>query len=293
LFRDYYQLTKPGIVYGNLLTALAGYLLVTNVHLSWLKFALAMLGFCLIVAAACVTNNYIDRQIDSQMKRTQNRALVTGKITGRQALSFAFLLGITGCLTVGWSAGHLAVLIEIVGYVLYVIVYGVAKRRTAFGTLIGSLSGAVPPLAGYAALHHSLNAAAWSLFLVVALWQMPHFYGIALYRFSDYKKVKLPVWPVIYGKQATKIQTMLYLVAYTFAIILLTHYAALGILFAIVLSVANLAWLYHGLHIWKLPPVQWGRQMFLRSLLAITLLSVYIMTLGVLHSVHLVSCIGR
>ena len=95
---NYYLLTKPGIILGNLITVAAGFLLASKGMIDFWLFFATLMGLALIMASACVFNNYIDRQIDKKMKRTKNRALVTGLISGRNAIVFAIFLGIIGNL---------------------------------------------------------------------------------------------------------------------------------------------------------------------------------------------------
>src|SRR5580700_7940247 len=93
---EYYRLTKPGIVYSNVMTAAAGYLLASRLHIDWLTFITLLLGTGLIIASACTFNNYLDRGIDQRMSRTKKRALVSGAISGQSALLYAGCLGVLG-----------------------------------------------------------------------------------------------------------------------------------------------------------------------------------------------------
>jgi protoheme IX farnesyltransferase len=284
VLRDYYNLTKPGIIYGNLLTALAGYFLVASASIVWTKLVISLLGFSLIVAAACVTNNIIDRELDKHMKRTRERALVRGSVGPLPAIGYACLLGMLGCLLTIRTAGTLALTLEVSGYVLYVAVYGIAKRRTVYGTLIGGLSGAVPPLAGYAARHHSLSGSAWLLFVLLVAWQIPHFFGIALFRSDDYAAASIPVWPVQRGTVATKRQALIYLIIYGVAGVAVSWTAHLGWLISTLLLLVNLGWIGFALRWWHLSPKIWGRHIFFYSLVAISVLSICIIIHGVFIS---------
>lgn len=273
----YYRLTKPGIIRGNLVTATAGFFLASKGHIN-LGLLLAVLsGTSLIIASACVFNNYIDRDIDRQMARTKARALVNGLINGRSALTYAIILGLIGLVTLWRYTNHLTLLVGLIGFVDYVVLYGITKRTSVWGTVVGSISGAVPPVAGYTAVANRIDAAAVILFLILVCWQMPHFYAIAMYRFDDYKRAKIPVLPVVKGMRAAKIQILLYIVAFMVSASLLTVFGYTGYTYLLVVILLSLLWLKLGIKgINQDKDTVWGRKMFLFSLLVITLLSVVI-----------------
>ncbi len=234
-------------------------------------------GTSLIIASACVFNNFIDRDIDQLMERTKKRALVSGSISSASALIFGTIIGLLGALTLALFTNPLTVGIGLFGFVAYVAVYGYYKRRSVHGTLIGTISGAVPPVAGYAAVTNRLDSAALILFLILVFWQMPHFYGIAMYRLKDYAAAGIPVLPAKKGMAATKIQILLYIAGFTLACTMLTvlGYTGFGYLFISVLL--GLSWLIYGLRELKKAEAKlWGRKMFLYSLIVILLLCVSI-----------------
>lgn len=273
----YYRLAKPGIVYGNAITAAAGFFLASKRHID-IGLLLAMLaGLSLIIASACVFNNYIDRDIDKKMNRTKKRALASGGISIRSALTYASLLGLFGSLILGLFTNWLALGIALAGLFAYVVVYGVAKRRTVHGTVIGSISGAMPPVVGYAAVTNHLDGAALLLFIILVCWQMPHFYAIAMYRYKDYKAADLPVLPVKKGMAATKRQIIAYIVAFTASASLLSVFGYTGYTYRIVVIVLGIYWLYKGLAGYSTTDdAAWGRRMFFASLIVTLGLSLMI-----------------
>lgn len=273
-FKDYYNLTKPGIIYGNLITAIGGFLLASKNHVDLSLLIFTLLGTSLIIGSACIFNNYIDREIDVKMARTAKRALVSGSIKPREALIFGSILGLVGLAILIVHTNVVVVLIGSLAFVIYVIFYGLAKRRSVHGTLVGSLSGAAPIVAGYCAVTDDFNDAAVILFLTLVAWQMAHFYAIATYRFNDYKAASIPVLPVIKGVRQTKIQIVAYIAAFIVATSCLTFFGYSGYLFMIVMLILGLWWLYMGLKgLGKAKSKQWGRQMFLFSLVIIVALS--------------------
>ncbi len=240
-FTKYYRLTKPGIIRGNLMTATAGFLFASkgNVDISILFGVL--FGVSLVIASGCVFNNYIDRDIDSKMERTKKRSIVIGDVSGINANIFACALGILGLLILYIFTNSLTMFLGIMGLFFYVVVYGYFKRKSVHGTLVGSISGAIPPVAGYTAVMGSLDLGAWLLFIILAVWQMPHFYAIAVYRRKDYEAAGIPILSVVKGVDTTRLHIITYIVSFAFvsASLYVSDYAGIAYLIAM-LSVS--AW---------------------------------------------------
>jgi protoheme IX farnesyltransferase len=228
----------------------------------------------MVIGSACVFNNYIDRGIDRLMARTKSRALVTEAIPARRALIFASILGVGGFIVLAWFTHWLVVLIGLLAFIDYVIVYGISKRASVHGTIVGSLSGAAPILAGYVAVSNRVDTPAIILFIIMVLWQMPHFYAIAMYRAKDYAAASIPVLPVIHGLRAAKIQIIIYIIAYCVAVACLTLVGAAGYVYLGITLTAGVLWLGYGLvSLRRTESIRWARQMFFGSLLAGVLLS--------------------
>jgi protoheme IX farnesyltransferase len=280
-FATYYWLTKPGIIYGNAITAGAGFFVASKGHVS-LSLLLAMLiGLSLVIASACVFNNYIDRDIDAVMARTRKRALVKGLVSLRHALAYATILGLAGAMLLAAGTNLLTLALALAGWFFYVVVYGIAKRRTVHGTVIGSISGAVPPVVGYAAVTGHLDLGALLLFVILVLWQMPHFYAIAIYRREDYAAAHIPILPIVSGPRAAKIQILLYIAAFMIASLALTAFGYAGYAYLAVAAVLGLTWLGLGLRGFAAANDQhWARKMFRFSLIVITLLCI-VMSLNI------------
>jgi protoheme IX farnesyltransferase len=266
--RDYYWLTKPGIVWSNVMAASAGFLLMSRWRTGWWTLFATLIGTSLIIASACVINNYLDRGIDAKMERTKKRALPSGRIPVSAALTYAAVLGIVGFLVLGlWTNGRV-VLIGAVGYFSYIVLYGIGKRRTVHGTLIGTISGATPPVAGYAAATGRLDGGALLLFLILVAWQMPHFYAIAMRRHDDYDAAGLPVLPVVKGMRRTKMEIIAYTGLFAIFVSLLSLFGYAGAAFVIVMGPLGLYWLWRGIEGFdREDDKKWGGQMFGLSLL--------------------------
>jgi len=263
----YYRLTKPGIIYGNMIAAIAGFLLASKNGFNVWLFIATMAGIALVIAAGCVFNNYTDIYIDGKMTRTKKRALVTGEIKPRSALIFGIVLAIIGFSILALWTNWLTVLVGVVGIVDYVALYAVAKRKTVHGTLVGTISGAAPPVAGYVAVTNQFDTGAMLLFAVMVVWQMAHFYAIAMFRASDYKAAHIPVLPLKQGMKTTKINIVLYICAFIVASLLLPLFGYAGYSYSVVVVVLGLVWLYVAVSGFRTTAdILWARTVFKFSL---------------------------
>jgi len=205
MIKQYLQVTKPGIIFGNLISVIGGFLLASKGSIDYTLFLASLVGVSLVVASGCVFNNVIDRDIDIKMERTRNRVLVKGLISAKVSLVYATALGIAGFALLYFGANPLAMWLAVMGFVVYVGVYSLyMKRNSVYGTLIGSLSGAAPPVIGYCAVTNQFDAGALILLAIFSLWQMPHSYAIAIFRFKDYQAANIPVLPVVKGISVAK-----------------------------------------------------------------------------------------
>lgn len=272
-FRTYYQLAKPGIIYGNAVSAVAGFFLASQGSFHGVIFLAMLLGVSLVIGSGCVFNNYLDREIDRRMARTKKRAFVAGDITPDTALTYGAFLGLTGIIVLALFCNVLTATIGVFSWFMYVVVYGHAKRRTVHGTLVGSIAGAMPIVGGYTAVTGQLDRGALLLFLILALWQMPHFFGITLYRIKDYEAAGLPVLPLVRGVAATKTTMLWYVAAFTVAATLLTFTGYTGYTYLTVALLLGLSWLWTGLKTLKTSgDAVWGRRMFRVSLIVLVVL---------------------
>ncbi|AZF31664.1 Heme O synthase, protoheme IX farnesyltransferase COX10-CtaB [Pseudomonas sp. R4-35-07] len=195
LFNVGVQLTKPGIIFGNLASVLGGYFLAGSGHLANSAHLLAtLLGTALVIGCGCVINNCADRDIDRRMVRTCHRALALRAISVPAAVSYAIALGVIGFGLLWAGSNMLACTLALVGLVVYAGVYTYwLKRRSHWATLIGSLSGAMPPVIGYCAVSGRFDATAMLLVLVFCCWQMPHSHAITVMRREDFRAARLPL----------------------------------------------------------------------------------------------------
>ncbi|MGE4801413.1 MULTISPECIES: heme o synthase [Yersinia] len=276
MIKQYLQVTKPGIIFGNLISVVGGFLLASKGVIDYPLFLATLFGVSLVVASGCVFNNYIDRDIDRIMERTKNRVLVKGLIDPKVSLIYASVLGIAGMLLLYVAANPLAMWLAVIGFVIYVGVYSLyMKRKSVYGTLIGSLSGAAPPVIGYCAVTGQFDMGALILLLIFSLWQMPHSYAIAIFRFKDYQAANIPVLPVIKGISVTKNHITLYILAFMVATLMLTLSGYAGYKYLVVAAAVSVWWLGMALRGYKATNDSvWARKLFVFSIIAITSLSV-------------------
>lgn len=267
--RSYFQLIKPGITLSNTLTGIAGFFLAASiVPFSPRVLIGVIVGIALIIASACVFNNVLDRDIDKRMKRTKKRDVANGTISVKKALMFGSVLGIIGFVTIVVLTNVLTFILGVIAFFWYIAVYGYAKRKTVWSTLIGGVAGALPPMAGYTALTGRIDAAAIILFVILFFWQMPHFYAIAMFRRSDYASAKLPVWSVKYGMKSAKKQILIFAIIYAIASGLLYVFGYTHIVYLILSVALSAYWIHQGIAFYKkVDDEKWARKMFGASLL--------------------------
>ncbi|MFC4597743.1 heme o synthase [Cohnella hongkongensis] len=267
---------KIGIIKSNLIAMFAG--LCMALYIEGIPFfdrigtiLLAMIGSFLVIGSAGAFNNLYDRDIDAIMERTKKRPTVTGQVGTRDGLLIGIWAALLGLIAL-YLASPLAALFGFLGLLLYVVPYTMwTKRRTIYNTEVGSLSGAMPPLIGWAAISSDLtHLGALAIFLLMLIWQMPHFYAIAIRRMEEYRAASIPMLPVVKGIRRTYAQMNFYLIA-----LLLS--SALFWPFSPVIAVSNAA-----LSVWWLalsvsgyrrkPEKNWANAMFIFSLFHITIL---------------------
>jgi protoheme IX farnesyltransferase len=276
LIKKFYTLTKPGIIFGNLITTAGGFFLGSRGNVNYVTLLSALLGISLVVACGCVFNNIIDRDIDRLMERTKNRALVQGLISVRAAFIYGLILGLSGFLILYLGTNLLAVAVAFIGLLVYVGIYSLwLKRYSIYGTLIGSISGAVPPVVGYLAASGHFDIGALILFFILSIWQIPHSYAIAIYRFNDYANAKIPVLPVVKGIFYAKIQILVYVIAFVIATLMLTLLKYTGYMYFITALVLGIFWIRLSIvGFYAKDDKKWARKNFLFSVICITILSI-------------------
>lgn len=277
MIKDYYRLTKPGIIRANVMTAAAGFLFASRGSIAWIQLLWLLLGTTLVIAAGCVTNNILDRSIDSKMKRTRERALVTGRISLKSAAMFALITLLAGSILLYTQISALVAAIGVFSFFSYVVLYGLAKRHTNFGTEVGTVPGAGSIVAGYAAALGRIDLAALILFLIMVFWQMPHFYAIALFRSKEYAAAKIPVLPLVNGRHHTWLRMVVYGIlfgAISLSLALTGYAGAFYLAIMLFLSAYWLALIWQGKG--EAYSDKWAKQVFGISLIVLLVFSAVI-----------------
>jgi protoheme IX farnesyltransferase len=274
--KNYWSVVKPGILFGNLISAAGGFLLASKGRIDPALLLWTLVAIALVVASGCVFNNCLDRNIDRKMARTRNRVLARGLMSPKAAVLFASLLLAGGVTLLRAATNTLALAIVMTGLVVYVGVYtSCLKRKSVYGTLIGSLAGVAPPVAGYCAVTGRFDTGALILLLIFGLWQIPHAYAIAIFRFEDYAAAALPTLPVRRGMAAARRQILGYILAFTTAAVLLTFSGYTGYSYLVVVAALGISWLYTAWSGYRAPDERrWARKVFALSILNIFALSV-------------------
>ncbi|KPH73507.1 MULTISPECIES: heme o synthase [Bacillaceae] len=270
------QTIKTGIIKSNLIPMFAGltlslYTYQISIFEKWPEIIFAFIGTILVIGAAGAFNNLYDRDIDSIMKRTQSRPTVTEEIKPSTVLWLGIFMSIFGIISLALTT-PLAAFLGFLGLFFYIVPYTMwSKRRTVYNTEIGSISGAMPPLIGWAAIYPDItHPAILGLFVITIIWQMPHFYAIAIRRHNEYKAAKVPMLPVVKGIKRTYVQTNIYLIV-LIAISFLFGSLSIGLM--LVALLLGIIWLVLSMVGSKrMDSEKWAKSMFIYSLIYMTIL---------------------
>jgi protoheme IX farnesyltransferase len=194
---DLKEMTKPGITLMVVLTAGMGYLLAEAGAFSFWLLVYTLVGTGLVSGGASVLNQVLERDTDALMRRTADRALPAGRMDPDTALLYGVLLSVTGLLVLALAVNLLTALLGAVALTGYVFVYTPMKRVSSLNTVVGAVPGAIPPMMGWSAVRGELDLAAWVLFGILFLWQLPHFLAIAWLCQDDYRAGGFPMLPVL------------------------------------------------------------------------------------------------
>ena len=209
--KNYYELCKPNVVLMMLITALVGSLLASKTLHPISLIAFAMLGIALCASSAAAINQIIDRKVDANMNRTENRPIPQGDVSPVNASIFALILGVLGAMILVVYVNTLTAILTLASLIGYAFIYTVyLKRATPQNIVIGGLAGAAPPLLGWTAITNSVDPNALLLVLIIFAWTPPHFWALAIHRREDYAKENIQMLPVTHGVKFTKLQIILY-----------------------------------------------------------------------------------
>lgn len=240
----FYELTKPGITRLVLVTTAAGFYLAGGSSSSLLTFVNALIATAMVASGTNALNQWFERDADAHMRRTSKRPLPSGRVSSREAMLFAWGISLVGLVYLALFVNMLTAFVVAFTLSSYVFVYTPLKRKTWISTLIGAVPGALPIIAGWTATGQPLNAAAWALFGIMFLWQMPHFFALAWIYREDYRNAGFQMLTVVdsSGTRAAW-QALLYTAALIPISLLPTAFGLTGTVYlvgAVILGVAFL-----------------------------------------------------
>jgi heme o synthase len=197
MVRDYLILFKVRLCGMVLITTAVGYLVASSGSLDWGRLLLVLVGTALAAFGANALNQWLERGPDALMHRTRHRPLPAGRMSSRRALAAGLAVSSAGPLVLWFGAGRLPAVLALATILLYVLVYTPLKRRSTLNTAVGAVSGALPPVIGWAGAGHGLGLGAGLLFTLLFLWQMPHFFALAWMYRDDYARGGYKMLPVL------------------------------------------------------------------------------------------------
>ena len=212
---DYYELCKPRVVMLIVFTAVIGMFLAvpTPQDLPVIATIFGTLGIGLAAASAAAINQIVEQKFDAEMKRTEDRPLITGGINQTQALIFAAVVGVISMIMLVVLVNPLTAGLTFLSLIGYAFIYTLyLKHATPQNIVIGGAAGAAPPMLGWAAVTNTVTPDAMILFLIIFIWTPPHFWALAIAKKDDYAKVGIPMLPVTHGVKFTRLQVLLYTV---------------------------------------------------------------------------------
>ncbi|AOV07666.1 heme o synthase [Sporosarcina ureilytica] len=286
LFMDLKSLLKGIVLIANVLPVITGFWLAiyfTNASFSDQRglFLLTMIGSTFVMAGALVLNNWYEVDLDREMERTKNRPTVTGNFSLKTVLTMGIIFSIIGFVVLYFTTME-AVIYAFIGWFTYVIMYTMwMKRKYTLNTVMGSISGAVTPLIGWAALAPSYHYVPIVLALLLFIWQMPHTFAIAMRRHDEYKAAGVAMLPVVRGFDFTKRQIIIYV---TCLLPLPFFLTSLGTIFVVIATILNVVWILLSVGgFFTNSDAKWARALFLYSVnyLAILFILMIVVTLPI------------
>lgn len=260
------ELGKPRITSLVMVTMLCGALVAPGHHPLG-RLLIAMFGTAFVVASANALNMYMERDSDALMRRTAGRPLPAGRLTPETALWFAFVAGALGLMMLALGVNLASTGLAFLALVSYVLAYTPLKRSTLYALHVGAVPGAIPPLIGWTSMTGTLAARAFPLFLILLVWQVPHFLAIATFRREEYARAGLIVEPNVRGLAGTRRSILLYS-ALLFAVSLSPLVIGMaGVWYGVVAVLLNVGFFYYAaLGQGAKTPERWAKTLFLASL---------------------------
>jgi protoheme IX farnesyltransferase len=275
----YYQLAKPKILLLVLIVSYCGMYMAEGraPDLDLALFTLIGLGFASIASSSL--NNYVDRGIDGIMERTKERSLPKGLVAPHFALGLGIFCAIASIVILAWKVNLLTAGLNVLAIFTYIFIYTIWLKRTSeHCTVIGGIAGALPPVMGLTAVTGEINTAAWIMFIILFLWQPPHFWALALIRSDEYRLAGIPMLPVVKGPEVTKQQMLYYTIALAPASLLPWLYNICGLFYLVSAAILSSIYLVWTIIFIRAPfDPKAARKLFLYTILYITLIYTFML----------------
>ena len=266
MVRDYFELTKPRITVLILICTAVGYAFGSGNSLRWLTLAHALIGTALLASGTAALNQWYEVDSDAKMLRTRNRPLVAGRMKRSHGLIFGILLSVAGFAELWYGTNLLAAALGLFTLLSYLLLYTPLKRRSPVCTIVGAVPGAMPPVIGYAAAGRGLDIGALSLFLILFVWQFPHFDAIAWIYRKDYARGGIRMLPVIEPDGESTVMRVVICSVLLIPISLIPCFLGMtGALYATAAVTAGFAMLYFGAQLARKRTIAGARAVLLAS----------------------------
>jgi protoheme IX farnesyltransferase len=271
--RAYVALTKPRIIELLLVTTVPTmFVAERGVPSGWLILA-TLVGGTLAAGGANAINMYVDRDIDTIMKRTQNRPLVTGAVTPRAALTFAIALEVLAFAELWALVNLLSAVLAVSATLFYVFIYTLwLKRTSTHNIVIGGAAGAVPVLVGWAAVRDSLSLAPLVLFAIIFVWTPPHFWALAIRYREDYAAAEVPMLPAVASMAKTARQIVIYTAALWACSLWFAEVGGMGLIYLVSAVLLGAAFLFKAVQLQRDATDARAMSLFKYSISYVTLL---------------------
>ncbi|WDI78336.1 heme o synthase [Candidatus Purcelliella pentastirinorum] len=276
MFIKYFNLIKPRIVIGNLISCLGSFLLASKGNINYLLLFNTLIGMFAVLSSSCMLNNLIDCDIDCKMQRTKNRIYILNSITFYLVFFIALFFGFLGFIFLYKFCNMFISILSLIGFLIYVILYSlIMKRYFIHSILIGSLSGSIPPIIGYCSVTNNFDYCAFILFIMYIFWQIPHSYSSMIYNICDYRKIDIKILPIVKGILLTKKYIIFYIIIFSLSSLFLYFFNYVNYKYLIVISCADFFWFFISCigFIYLNNDRIWSRCVYLYSLLIVVLIN--------------------
>ncbi|HEY1686510.1 MAG TPA: heme o synthase [Tepidisphaeraceae bacterium] len=268
---DLYELTKPRMNMLVVITTMVGAYMGSREAVPWLTVLNVCIGTALTASSAGTLNQFLERGYDTLMLRTRNRPLPAGRINLLEALLFGVGLGVAGLVYLALFVNLLTFFIAAITLLSYLLVYTPLKRVSSLNTLVGGIPGALPAVMGFTAVQNHLSIQAWLVFLIMFVWQMPHFLAIATMYKDDYERGGFKMLPGV-DPQLSGQQMLLYTMALIPISIAPCIVRMSGLVYFVAALVMGLAFLYYAIPVARTGSRTEARRLFFASIIYLPIL---------------------